>query len=392
MKELNILFVTHEKKMNGASKSMLNLIDEMKNNHTFIVLSKTKDGAVQDELRKRNVRIISTPYYIWERPAARGKFDLKWLKYKITWALFGKLINWYSSRRAKEQLRGTPIDLIHVNTGVISIGPYLKRALGAPLIWHLREFGFEDFGIKPLVSEGEFYGTLGQADGIVAISNAIYNKFKPHLPTSTIERIYNGVGEENINPQKEYYIKKNHKLIILIAGRISSAKGQKIAVAAVQEIVKTGQRNLELWIAGEGDINLLGIKEQDRKFIKILGQVDNLPSLRKNVDLELVCSKAEAFGRVTVEAMMGGIPVIGSNTGGTPELIKDGVNGRLVEYGNVQELSMVIREFYENREEIAIMGKNAYQTAKRTFTISKCAKETEAFYDKIIAASKLNEV
>lgn len=67
-----------------------------------------------------------------------------------------------------------------------------------------------------------------------------------------------------------------------------------------------------------------------------------MPEIRKNVDIEIVSSKQEAFGKITVEAMMGQIPVIGSNSGGTKELIKHNQNGLLFESGNADDLAKKI--------------------------------------------------
>lgn len=377
---MNILFVTHEKGLNGASQSMLNLIDQMTDEHTFFVVSKSTDGAVQDELRKRNIRIIMAPYYIWERPAPERAIDIQWLKFKITWMLFGETLNRYSACKIKRALHGTKIDIIHVNTGVINLGIQLKKTLGVPLIWHLREFGKEDFGIVPLVPEKKFYREINKADGVIAISDAIYNKFAANLDKAVIRRIYNGVGAENINFAKTYHINKSEKLVILMAGKISPAKGQQFGILAVRQLIDLGYDNLELWIAGRGTLEDIGINPQSVEFVRILGQVTNLPEIRKQVDLELVCSRCEAFGRVTVEAMMGGIPVIGSNSGGTLELIKNGFNGCLVEYGNIEQLTLEIKKFCDNRYMLKEYGENARKSAIEHFLINRCAAEINDFY------------
>lgn len=381
---MNVLFVTHEEKLNGASKSMLDLIDQMRNDHTFIVVSKYSDGAVQAELKNRNIKMIVTPYFIWERPAPRKAVDIQWLKFKITWLLFGNLVNVYSARRIKKALNGTKVDIIHVNTGVINLGVQLKKALGVPLMWHLREFGKEDFGMIPLVSERTFYNGLNSADGIIAISDAIFNKFAPHLDIPIVKRIYNGVGIKNINYKKIYHLSEKEKLIILIAGKISSAKGQQYGIQAIQRLVNSGYDNLELWIAGRGNLEDVGIDSSRIKAVRMLGQIDNLPEIRKYVDLELVCSKCEAFGRVTVEAMLGGIPVIGSNSGGTPELIIDGFNGILVEHGDTNQLAEKIRLFYENRDLLKEYGENAREFAVEHFMIERCAQEVNDFYKEVL--------
>jgi len=381
--KMNILFVTHEKNLNGASKSMINIIDQLKDKHTFIVVSKTSDGAVQDELRKRNIRIIATAYYIWERPEPKRFLDIQWLKFKITWILFGEIVNSYSANKVKQELKGIKIDLIHVNTGVINLGVKLKKILKAPLIWHLREFGKEDFGLVPLISENKFYKKINQADGVITISDAIYNKFSPRLYHPIVKRIYNGVGFENLNLEKTYHLDKNEKLILLMAGKISQAKGQRFGILAVQKMIDIGYKNIELWVAGRGDLDDIGIDSYSIKSVRMLGQVNNLPEIRKHIDLELVCSRCEAFGRVTVEAMLGGIPVIGTNTGGTPELIIDGFNGSLVEYGNINQLAEEIIKYYENRHLLKEYGGNAREFAKANFMIENCAAEINNFYNEL---------
>ena len=105
--------------------------------------------------------------------------------------------------------------------------------------------------------------------------------------------------------------------------------------------------------------------------------------IRKNMDLELVCSRCEAFGRVTIEAMMSMIPVIGANTGGTKELIKQGYNGLLYEKGDFEDLANKIEELYKDRSKIREMGKNAYDYSKG-FTSERNAINIYNIYEKIV--------
>ena len=116
----------------------------------------------------------------------------------------------------------------------------------------------------------------------------------------------------------------------------------------------------------------------------LLGMVKDMPSLRKKMDVELVCSVCEGFGRVTIEAMMSSNPVIGSDTGGTPELIQDGVNGYLYRQGNIQELADKIIGLLEHPEEIGRMGRNAYLFAVGRFTRKKNAEKILEVYEKLI--------
>ena len=61
--------------------------------------------------------------------------------------------------------------------------------------------------------------------------------------------------------------------------------------------------------------------------VEMLGYVNDPYAIHQKADAVLMCSKSEGMGRVTLEAMIFGNPVIGFNGGGTPELIEDGVDG-----------------------------------------------------------------
>jgi hypothetical protein len=85
-------------------------------------------------------------------------------------------------------------------------------------------------------------------------------------------------------------------------------------------------------------------------------------------DIVLVCSRSEAFGRVTLEAMLLRKPVIGVNSGGTTELIREGFNGLLFEPGDYVQLADKIRYLMEHQGKIKEFGENGYEFAKEKFT------------------------
>lgn len=379
----NILFVSHEDKLFGASKSLLNIIDVFSKNNNCIVVTRSENGDFAKELKKRGVEIIPARYYTWEIYKDPKKFDYTWWTHRIFWVTVGRICNYIAVNKIVNKLK-YKIDIVHVNSGVVDIGVALKDKLNCPLVWHLREFGFEDFGYVPYLSEKKFYSTLDKADGVIAISDAIYTKFNNNLKHAKIKRIYNGVAEDNIIENKQYHLNVNDKLVLLISGsKISKAKGQDIAINAIKMLNTKKIENLELRIAGYGDLKELGVTDIPKN-VKFLGHVDDMKKEREHVDVELVCSKCEAFGRVTVEAMLGGIPVIGARTGGTPELINDGINGFTFEYGDIGQLAEKILFFYNNRNKLLEMGNDAQKYAKKFFLINRCAKEIEEFYNELL--------
>ena len=91
----------------------------------------------------------------------------------------------------------------------------------------------------------------------------------------------------------------------------------------------------------------------------------------------------EAFGRVTVEAMMSGSAVIGSNSGCTKELISNNENGLLFKQGNYKDLANKIKYLYNNRKEIQRLGNNAYVYSEKNCLINLCAEKIYKLYTEI---------
>lgn len=372
-----ILFVAHERMINGSSRSMVNLIDYLSDKCKFVIVTPFKEGPFVDELNKRNVKIYYVPFYRW--------VDIKdkdFYKKKIKWKYYDS-INEQLAIKFSEIIKKEKIDIIHSNTSVVDFGYRISKLLNIPHVWHIREFGEKDFSMYPLCSYYKYYKKIKDNNYLICISNEVSKKFINKVDKNMIRIIYNGVDKSNINKNKNYHLNKNEKIICLQSGMIHKAKGQDLTIKAIDKLNNEGYK-IDLLIAGAGNIAELGVDISNKKWLKMLGQVNNLHEIRKNVDIEIVSSKSEAFGRVVVEAMMGSIPVIGSNSGAIKELIDDNNNGLLFESGNYISLYKKIKYLYENRSEIKRIGSNAYNDSHDYYVIDRCANEIYDFYNNIL--------
>ena len=109
--------------------------------------------------------------------------------------------------------------------------------------------------------------------------------------------------------------------------------------------------------------------------MEFIGYVDNIATIMNAADIILVCSRSEAFGRVPVEGMLAGKPVIGARSGAMPELVKDGFNGLLYETGNHQDLAEKIKYLLDHPDEAKRMGTNGFEWASKEFMIEKYASQ-----------------
>ena len=380
---MNILYISHEKDLNGASMSLLGIIDELIENNNIFVLSSYEEGQFIEELKKRNINIINSKYT--RIMITKPKNKLKWI-IKRTWNIIKSKQNYFSALKLKEIIKNNKIDIIHTNTSVLDMGLLISKRFNIPHVLHIREFGQEDFNLYNIYSEKYYFKKVNKnSNAIVTVSKAVFDKYKKYIEEKKVYVIYNGINEKNI--QEKNFLKEKKNFEILITGRIEEAKGQKEAILALNELIKKGYDNIILSIAGTGNID--EIKNMVERFnisknVRFLGKVNNLYEIRKDIDLELVCSKCEAFGRVTIEAMMSMIAVIGANTGGTKELIQDGYNGLLYNHGDFINLADKILELYNDREKIIKIGKNAFEYSKQ-FTANKNAEKIYELYNNIIS-------
>lgn len=378
----NVLYLAHETKLNGATKSLLNIVDTLPGEITAVVVVPRNDGPLIEELKKRAINYVYVKYY----PCC---FKEKRVKDNIVayakWFLYRKQVNNNAVKTLIRIVKEKNIQIIHTNSGIIDLGVRVKEQLPQIIhIWHLREFLKEDQGLIPAYGWKRYYSNMKKyTDRIVAVSKAVADKFAKYVPENKIQVIYNGVSSENIAERN-----RTGKGVfnILQTGAINEYKGVGTSIRALQYLKEKGYNDIELYLAGEGNLDFCK-KEYDKvkEKVHLLGYVREMPQLRSScMDVEIVCSRKEAFGRVTIEAMLAGLPVIGANTGGTPELIEDGVTGWIFKCGDYKDLADKILLVYKNQKQATIVGERGKKTALNKFMISRCVKEIADMYYNVL--------
>ena len=212
--------------------------------------------------------------------------------------------------------------------------------------------------------------------------------YKNEIPDNICKVIYNGISKEFLMEKK--YEQRNSKVIFLISGNLHRNKGQNLALQAVRRLKDEGINNFELWIAGQASAMSdskkyeMELREYVKNYLgdscRFLGFVSNMKEVRRKADIELVCSNREAFGRVTVEAMMAGNPVIGTDTGANPELIDEKKTGRLFRNGEAEDLAEKMKWFIKEPAHIEECGRNAYHEVKSKFLSENNTENLKQLY------------
>ncbi|MCC6544982.1 MAG: glycosyltransferase family 4 protein [Nitrospirae bacterium] len=173
---------------------------------------------------------------------------------------------------------------------------------------------------------------------------------------------------------------------ILFVGQNFQRKGLPVLIEAVASVRRT-YPDVSLSVIGRYGNNKeeemrdlskgLGIERN----VHFLGWKDNeeVRMLFNQVDIFAMPSFIEGFGLVFLEAMNAGVPVIGGDTGGVPELIQDGVNGFLVKPGDWQGLSERIQRLAKDKDLRDGFVRRGYQTLEK-FSLDSMVEKTNAVY------------
>jgi len=370
---IKICFVSHSAGMGGAERSLLETLDSLKKRGVQSHVILPKAGPLIDELEYRDVNYSIIPYRWWT-----GKGSPLWIRIgRIVWNVLFLL-------GVTSQIKRCKCDIVYTNTITVCVGAISAKLLGKPHVWHIREFGYEDHGLSYDLGQKFSLSLINRLSKIcIANSHAIAHVYRQYISPSKLKVIYQPVvimdqtlTDGTILPQ--FSERSGIKCIIL--GSLREGKKQDDAIRAVNELVHSGIE-AELLIVGDGDIEyreyLRNMVEeyQLHNHVRFVGYVNNPIVLIKSADVLLMCSRGEAFGRVTVEAMKAERPVIGARTGGTQELIRDGFNGFLYTVGNHIELAEKIKHLYDDPELARHMGKKGLDWALAQFNEQRFGSE-----------------
>lgn len=377
---MRILFISNYSDLYGANRSMLTVIEYLKNKGNQVKLILPKDGGIIKELKEKQidytvVKMFTQLYYY--------KPQLKYLALPLldtlTFLKLGKLIS-----LAKDF---NP-DLIYSNTSAEMVGIKIAKRLGVKHISHIREFMDLDHGAKYLFGNKAKKKYINQSDGVIYVSKAVANHVNQGEPLQDWQKvIYNGVASDN-NPFKNHALKDD--INFGIVGIFDPEKGQDLAIKYFADVVKVFPKfRLHIW----GDKEC-GYKKLLYTLVNDLGLNDSVvfhgfekkaAIIYGDMDVLLMCSRCEGFGRVTVEAMQRGIPVMGYNAGGTTELVQDGFNGYL--FSDKKEFLDKLALMLQTEEHFNELRKNAYVSARDNYSVEKYCSNVESFVN-IIMNSK----
>ncbi|MFH1992227.1 MAG: glycosyltransferase family 4 protein [Pseudomonadota bacterium] len=290
--------------------------------------------------------------------------------------------------------REKPI-IVHTHTSKAGLlGRWAACIAGVPFIVHTPH-GHVFFGhFNTLLAKLFFLLerlTATVTDRIIALTGgekADYIRLFVARPDKIVT-IHSGVNIEqfmnvpvNVEAKKKSLGLNPTSLVVGTVGWLLPIKGPMHLLNAMGDVWQS-RLDVELVYVGKGDLEE-AIKQQALKMgvserVKVLGWRDDIHEIMPVIDLFVLPSLNEGMGRVLVEAMAAGKPIVASNVGGVPDLVHHGENGLLVEPGDETGLSVAIEKLLADENRRHEMGKRG-QSVARDFSEEKMIEKIDALY------------
>jgi len=339
-----IAISNHGTMLGGGEYSFLDLVPRIKDRWNILTVV-PHEGDLASRLREKAVRATVIPL-----PPLRP-----WLALDILKAL---------AAYSKICLNFRP-DLIYANGSRAAVyGGITGRILRTPVIWHCRIATpdiYLDFILSTLMNR------------IIANSKAAASRFSPMF-RSKVRVVYNGIDLEWIrsasvpNPDMVF----PHWKVLLSVGRISHSKRHDLVLRAFEHIASM-EPNAQLVLAGPPDaldpawwnhLQRLAVRSVFTERIHWMGHVEDMRPWYRTASVLLMMAENESFGRVVVEAMAFGVPVVAVRSGGVPEIVRDGLDGFLVPPGDIAGIAGAVLKVLRDDELRSRLSASALERAE----------------------------
>jgi glycosyltransferase involved in cell wall biosynthesis len=293
----------------------------------------------------------------------------------------------------RKLIRERDVSLVHSNTSVLLGGAAAAALAGIPHVWHVREI-YSRFGRgwRPLRR------LLETAAALPCVSRATGSQFSARARTHVV---YDGlaidVRRADRAAARDALAVSSQAPVIAVLGRISDWKGQDVLVRALakpalRERGAVGLLAGDPWPGAEDRLRTvleladrLGVRDR----VRHCGFRDDVENVYGAADVVAVPStEPDPLPGAAIEAAAAGCAVIASAHGGLPEIIRDGITGRLVRPGDAGELAAAAADLLDSPTLRAELGGAAASDVRKRFAPSRMLDSLHRLYDRTLAAKK----
>lgn len=294
-----------------------------------------------------------------------------------------------------EVIRKENLDILHVHYAIPhAVCAVLARDMSGQnvgIVTTLHGTDISVLGYDSSLTGAIRYG-IEKSDIVTTVSHSLKEETQKLIqPNQTIETIHNFVDEREYVPNqssevKSYFNIEEDEKVVIHVSNFRKVKHVEDVVSSFAYIRK--EMRSKLLLVGDGpemnniikQVQSLGLKED----VLFLGKQDNVSELYAISDLKLLLSEKESFGLVLLEAMACGVPCIGTDIGGIPEVISHGENGFIAPLHDVEAVACYALKILTNDDLHKQMKTCAIETVTEKFHSSLIVSQYEELYEKVV--------
>jgi len=372
MKKIRVLQAIRQGQVGGGESHILSLVKHIDKNRFEPVVLAFTDGQMMTELKNIGVDnfVISS----------NKAFDFaKW-------------------KQVKALMQEEKIDLVHIHgTRATSNIYWAAKNLNLPIIYSIHGWSFHDDQSAFIKKARIFFENwiTKKTNCNISVSSSNQRTGKDNIPHFESEVIYNGIDLEKFNPKsnerknirKQLNIADN-AVVICFIGRMTLQKDPLTLIKAFKKVAEKNP-NAVLLIVGDGDM-----KEEAMQLATELNIANKIifENFRTDVadilfssDIYCLPSLWEGFPIGLLEAMAMCKPVIATKVDGSVEIIRNNINGVLIDPQNKQMLIESINNLISNKNLRTQLGIAARETIVKDFDVCKMTKKIEAVYTSVLS-------
>jgi sugar transferase (PEP-CTERM/EpsH1 system associated) len=290
-------------------------------------------------------------------------------------------------------LRSLKPDLVHTRNLAALEAQFVAAAAGIRATVH-GEHGRDVFD---LYGQNWKYNLLRRAakpfvSNYIAVSQDLetWLRLAIRVPPRKLHHIYNGVDSEKFHPREGARPAFAHpdSIVFGSVGRMVAVKDYPTLTRAFIQLVRQQPERAaraRLVIVGEGPARKICLDLLQAAGLAHLawlpGVRDDIADIMQVLDVFVLPSKNEGISNTILEALASGLPVIATAVGGNLELVEEGVNGMLVQPGDVGGMAQALLAYLDTPARIAEHGAHARQHAVQRFSIPVMAEAYSLVYE-----------
>lgn len=364
--------------LGGGETDLLSLADSINPDAYCLHLLLPREGQLADKWRDRDLPVHFVPF----RGATTLFVPMLWTRFP-------------AATRFAEVIRQHAIDIIHADYHSLPFAYGASRQTDTPLLWTVHGWWF-----RPKVWQRAFFRQIPA----VARSKSIRDGFlgdPPFMSPDKLPVVYSGIDTDRFHPNLDkspiydaFNLDNNQPIVAMIA-RFQRVKGHHTFQAMARYIAQH-MPNVQFIVAGDDVFgvakdsayrdDILQAAQTDnilKHRLQYIGFRDDVERVMAAADVVVTPSEFESYGKVNLEAMACGTPIVSTNQGGPAETVRDGIVGYLVPPNQPQRLAEKVLDLLQNTAKQEQMGRVARHYIVENFSAEATARAYEKLFKEI---------